>query len=220
MQIAILGGTGAIGEGLALRWSRDAAHEILIGSRDEDRARDAVSSYEDQLRERGLDGSISGYANRDAAERGDVVILSVPPYYVADTIEAIEDVLADSVLVSPAVGFERDKAGFHYDPPRIGSLTAYADQAAPEDVPVVGAFHTIPAARLSALEEDLEFDTPVVGDDAAATEMVIDLVDEIDGLRGIDAGGIANAPEVESVVPLLLNVSENSDLHDIGIRFG
>lgn len=219
MRIAILGGTGAIGEGLALRWSRDTSHQITVGSRDADRARAAADSYAAALADRGFDSELTGRANGPAAAQAEAIVLSVPPYHVADTIEAVEDEIGDAVLVSPAVGFERDQDGFHYDPPPIGSLTAHAQRAAPTGTPVVGTFHNLPAARLADLDAALGLDTPVVADDDDAKETVLSLVDAIDGLRGIDAGTIANAPEVEGLVPLLLNVTENTDLEDIGIQF-
>lgn len=219
MRIAILGGTGAIGEGLALRWSRDASHEVLVGSRDADRARRSVEAYGKRVTQRDTGGSLSGLDNQTAADRAEVIVLSVPPYYIRDTIRSIEAQIGDALLISPAVGFDRDQDGFHYDPPAVGSLTALADRTAPEGTPVVGTFHNLPASRLADMDADLGLDTPVVADDEAAKETVISLVNDIDGLRGVDAGSMANAPEVEGLVPLLLNVAENTELDDVGIRF-
>lgn len=219
MQIAILGGTGAIGEGLALRWARDTDHDVFVGSRDAERARESAVAYANMLKERGVEESINGFENVVAAEKADVILLSVPPYYIADTIESITDTISDAVLVSPAVGFDRDADGFHYDPPPAGSVTAHAAKAAPDCVPVVGTFHNLPAARLADLDADLGLDTPVVADDRAAKRTVLDLVNEIAGLRGVDVGPIANAPEAEGLVPLLLNITENTGLDDVGVAF-
>lgn len=105
MRIALLGGTGDIGQGLALRFARDTDHEVLIGSRDPEKARDAVETYEENLESRGADADVKGFANEMAADRADVVILSVPPYYAGDTVEAVADNLdEDTILVTPAVG--------------------------------------------------------------------------------------------------------------------
>jgi len=218
MRVAILGGTGDIGEGLALRWAKDTDHEILVGSRDTARARDAAAAYLSELEDRGIDAAVAGFANAEAAARADAVVLAVPPYYVADTIETIADRIDDAILISPAVGLGRDESGFHHDPPPVGSVTAHAARTAPEGVPVVGTFHNLPAARLADLDADLGLDTPVVGEDPA-TETVTELVNAIEGLRGVDAGGIGNAPEAEGMVPLLLNVAANEGLDDIGIAF-
>ncbi|QSG06611.1 NADPH-dependent F420 reductase [Halapricum desulfuricans] len=220
MRIAILGGTGDIGEGLALRWGYDTDHELVIGSREADRARAKADEYETELDSRGRDVTIDGAANPDAAAGADVVVTAVPAYHLTDTIEAVADELDDAVLVSPAVGMQRDGDGFHYNPPSAGSVTALAADAAPEGVPVVGAFHNLAAGRLANLDADLGIDTLLVGDDPDAKSIVADLTDGIEGLRPLDAGGLANAPEIEGITPLLINVAQHNDgLHDLGVRF-
>jgi len=220
MQIAILGGTGDVGEGLALRWGYDTDHEVIVGSRDAERAREAASSYESKLAEHGRDVTIEGAENPEASAGADVVVAAVPAYHLTDTIEAVADELDDAVLVTPAVGMQRDEDGFHYNPPSAGSVTALAAGAAPEDTPVVGAFHNLAAGRLADLDDDLEIDTLLVGDDDDAKATVADLADDIEGLRPLDAGGLANAPEIEGITPLLINVAQHNDgLHDLGVRF-
>ena len=220
MQIALLGGTGDIGEGLALRLARDTDHDVLVGSRDQERARDAAAAYTTTLADHGIDADIEGGENATVTAQADVVVLSVPAYYLADTIEAVTDHLGDAVLVSPAVGMQRDEAGLHYNPPGVGSVTELAAGAAPADVPVVGAFHNLAAGALADLETVIDWDVPVVGNDVTAKETVIDLADEIDGLRALDAGALDNAAEVESLTPLLINLATNNDgLHDLGVKF-
>ncbi|MFQ3319063.1 MAG: NADPH-dependent F420 reductase [Natronomonas sp.] len=221
MRIALLGGTGDIGQGLALRWGFDTSHEILIGSRDPERARTKAEEYETELDSRGIETEMKGFENAMAADRADVVVLAVPAYHLVDTIEAIDDRLDDeTTLVTPAVGMKRDEEGFHYNRPGAGSVAALAADAKPEDVPLVGAFHNLPADGLANLDREFEWDTLVFGEDDDAKSIVTDLADEIEGLRPLDVGGLANAPEVEAVTPLLINVAvENDDLHDLGIRF-
>jgi len=221
MRIALLGGTGDIGEGLALRMGRDSDHDIVIGSRDPEKAREAADEYAAELDGRGVDAKVTGFENAMAADRADVVVLAVPPYHVADTVEAVADSLAEGdILVSPATGMQRDEDGFHYHPPEAGSVTAIAAEAAPDDVSVVGAFHNLAAGRLSNLDSDLGIDTLVIADNADAKATVSGLAEDIDGLRALDGGGLANAAEIESVTPLLINVAMNNDgLHDLGVRF-
>ena len=220
MQIAFLGGTGDIGEGLALRFARDTDHDVVIGSRKAEKAADRASDYESKLAERGHDVTVDGAENPDAAADADVVVAAVPAYYLSDTIDAVADELDDSILVSPAVGMQRDEDGLHYNPPGVGSVTELAAQAAPDGVPVVGAFHNLAAGKLSDLDEDLEWDVPVIGDDDEAKGTIMDLTDEIETLRPLDAGALANAAEVESVTPLLINLAANNDgLHDLGVKF-
>ncbi len=220
MQISLLGGTGDVGEGLALRWARDTDHDVLIGSRKVEKARSKAQAYQSTLEARGIDATIDGYENPEAASRGDVVILSVPAYHLSDTIGSVADALGDAILVSPAIGMQRDEAGIHYNPPSAGSVTQLAAAAAPDDVPVVGTFHSLAAGKLANLDARLNWDVPVVGDDPAAKETVCALTDGIEGVRPVDAGGLANAPEVESLTPLLINLAANNEsLHDLGVKF-
>ncbi|WP_408957050.1 NADPH-dependent F420 reductase [Natrinema sp. 74] len=221
MRIALLGGTGDIGEGLALRFARDTSHEILIGSRDPEKARDAVADYEEVLEEHTDVVDIKGFGNEMAADRADVVVLSVPPYYVGDTVEAVaENLDSDTVLVTPAVGMQGDEDGLHYHPPSAGSVTELVAQRAPDEVPVVGAFHNLAADALSTLENELDLDTLVVADDDAARDTVLDLANELEGLRALAAGPLANAAEAESVTPLVINIAKyNEDMHDVGVKW-
>jgi len=220
MQIALLGGTGDIGEGIALRLAHDTDHDLVVGSRDADKAGAAATDYTETLDDHGIEATITGAANPEAAAGADVVVLAVPAYYLADTIDAVADKLGDAVLVSPAVGMQRDEDGLHYNPPGIGSVTELAASSAPEDTPVVGAFHNLAADRLADLDADLDWNVPVVADDDEAKATVTDLVAAVDGLRPLDAGALANAAEVESLTPLLINLAANNDgLHDLGVRF-
>jgi NADPH-dependent F420 reductase len=221
MRIALLGGTGDVGEGLALRWAYHTDHEVVIGSRDPDKARAKAEEYETELSSRGVDCKINGFENAMAADRARVVVLAVPAYHVADTVEAITDSIDDeTVLVTPATGMQRDEDGFHYNRPGAGSVTRLVADAAPDDVPVVGAFHNLAAGRLADLDADLGIDTLLVADDDDAKDLVSLLADGIEGLRPLDTGGLANAPEIEALTPLLINVATHNDgLHDLGVRF-
>lgn len=218
MRIALLGGTGDIGQGLALRWARDTGHEVVVGSRDRDKAERKAETYREQLTTRDSDPTVAGCENEAAAETADVVVLAVPAYHVVDTIASVEAVLGDvSALVTPAVGMQSSDGGFSYQPPDVGSVTELV--ASKTERPVVGAFHNLPAGRLSDLDAALDIDTLVVGDDESAKQTVANLAEEIDGLRALDAGPLANAAEVEAVTPLLINVAqENEGMHDLGVR--
>ena len=221
MRIALLGGTGDIGEGLALRWAFHTDHEVVIGSRDPEKARAKADEYQAEIESRGVDTKLTGFQNGMAADRADVVVLAVPAYHIADTVEAVAESLDEGdILVTPATGMKRDEDGFHYHKPGAGSVTKIAVEAAPDGVPVVGAFHNLAAGRLTDLDAELGIDTLLISDDASAKSTVESLAEDIDGLRALDAGGIANAPEVESLTPLLINVAMNNDgLHDLGVRF-
>lgn len=221
MRVALLGGTGDIGAGLALRLAADSDHEVVVGSRDAEKAAEKASEYESTLADAGVDAVVEGAANPEAAAGSRVVVLAVPPYYVTDTIEAVEDDLADdAVLVSPAVGIDVDEEGFHYDPPGTGSVTELAADHAPDNVPVIGAFHNLAAGRLSNLDAPLDVDTLVTGEDADTKAAVMELAESIDGIRALDGGPLANSAEIEGLTPLLINVAKYNDgMHDVGVEF-
>jgi len=222
MRIAILGGTGDIGEGLALRFAVDTSHTIRIGSRDEQKATEHAREYESRLADQGHSREIEGQENDAAAADADVVVLAVPPHYAGDTVAELAESgsLSDQLLISPAVGMRGDEQGLHYRPPSIGSVTELVADRAPDDVSVAGAYHNLAADRLANLDATLDVDTLVVADDESVRRSVIDLSEEIEGLRALSAGPLANAPEVESVTPLVINIARyNDELHDVGIRF-
>jgi len=221
MDVALLGGTGEIGEGLALRFAYDTDHEVIIGSREAQKAENKAEEYRAELDSRGVDAAVTGYENSEAAARATVVVTAVPAYHLTDTIEAVADELDEGdILVTPAVGMKRDEDGMHYNRPGAGSVTALAAGAAPEAVSVVGAFHNLAAGRLASLDADLDVDTLVVADDDDAAETVSTLAEGIDGLRAVSAGGIANAGELEAITPLVINIAMNNEgMHDVGVKF-
>jgi NADPH-dependent F420 reductase len=222
MRIALLGGTGDIGEGLALRWGLDTAHELVIGSRDHEKADQRAAEYRERISEHAVKPNITGATNVDAVDGADVVVLSVPPAHVSETVETVGSSLsAGSVIVSPAVSMSRDGDGFHYERPSDeGSITAIVNSSTPDGIPTVGAFHNISADRLTDLDADLDVDTVVVGDDEQAKSTVTNLIHDIEGLRAVDGGSLANASEVEAITPLLINIAmNNSEMHHLGVRF-
>lgn len=221
MEIALLGGTGDIGEGLALRWARDTDHSVIIGSRKVEKAETKAAEYHSLLSENGTDPDIAGYGNEEAAERADVVVASVPPAYAPDTVASVAAGLTEGdVLVSPAVQMARDANGFDYDRPEAGSIAEAIAEVAPDRVPVVGAFQNLAAGALRNLDHELDADVVVTGDDVEARQVIQDLAEEIHGIRAVDGGALSNTGVVESVTPLLINVAMHNDgMHDLGIRF-
>jgi NADPH-dependent F420 reductase len=221
MRIALLGGTGDIGEGLAIRWARDTDHTVHIGSRDPEKAHSRAEDYREALSERGFETSVEGSGNEAAAAAADVVVVSVPPQYAADTVDTVADGLeSEDIVVSPAVSMDRDEAGFHYERPEAGSVAEEIASAAPEDVPVVGAFQNLAAGALTDLDNDLEYDVVVTGNDPEARETVQALAEEIEGIRALIGGPLAVSGEIEGITPLLINLAMNNDgMHDLGVQF-
>lgn len=222
MRIALVGGTGDIGEGLALRFAAHTDHQLVVGSRDGERAENRAEAYEARLSEAGIDATLAAGQNPSAVSGASLAILCVPAYHVRDTVNTVAEEFADdAVIVTPAVGMRKTETGCQYAPPDIGSVTELVAATAPDDVPVVGAYHTLPAGRLADLDADLGMDTPILADDPEAGERVRAVTAEIPGLRPLNAGPLANSAEVESVTPLLVTLAhQNEGLHDLGVRFG
>jgi NADPH-dependent F420 reductase len=216
MNVAILGGTGEIGAGLAKRWGRQTDHAITVGSRSAERAEAAVGEYRDSVPE----GNYAGAANVDATRSADVVVLAVPPYHVESTIDDVREALErGAIVLTPAVGIRRCETGFEYHPPPAGSVTELVADAVPARVHVVGCLHNVPAEPLADLDLTLDLDTPLVADDEGAADTVRSLVGAIPGVDTICAGPVANASEVESLVPLLLNMERHGTrADDLSIR--
>lgn len=223
MRVAVLGGTGDLGRGLALRWGRDAARELnlIVGSRDAERAAAAAATYREALAERGAEPTIEAAANSEAAVGADVVVLAVPAGAVPDALETIGPAAtSETVVVSPVVGMRVVDGNFRADPPPAGSVTELVAAVTPADAPVAGAYHTLPAGRLTDLDQDLEMDVPVVGD-PAAVRAVVSLTEAVAGLRPLRAGGVGNARELEALTPLLLNLGRHDErIEEPGVRFG
>lgn len=221
MEIALLGGTGDIGEGLALRWAHDTDHDIVIGSREQTKAEQKADEYRMLLNDRGIDCSIGGMDNASAADRCSIVVVSIPPQYAADTVDEIVPGLdEDTILVSPAVRMVRTDGGFNYDPPEVGSVAEEIAAAVPDHIPVVGAFQNIAAGALRNLDADLRADVVITGDDRDAKSAIESLAEEIEGLHALDGGTLSNSSAVESVTPLLINLAINNDgMHDLGVQF-
>ena len=113
-----------------------------------------------------------------------------------------------------------DGAGLHYDPPSTGSITELVAERVPDSTTVVGAFHNLAADRLADFDADFGVDTLVVANDEEARQQVIDLGNELTGIRALSAGSLVNAAEVESVTPLVINIARyNDDMHDVGVKF-
>lgn len=117
MKIAVLGGTGRIGEGLACRWA--PRHEIYIGSRDIEKAKEAACGYACRLTDRGLECNIDGTSNKEAVENADVVVLSVPYEAVLELIECLRPVLKNQIVISLVVPMKKNQ-WFEYTPPQEG----------------------------------------------------------------------------------------------------
>lgn len=214
-RVAVVGGTGDEGFGLALRWAT-AGIEVLIGSRDEARAGEAA----DRLRAQAPSAQVSGAANRDAVAASEVVVVTVPFAGQAAIYQAIaphvrdDAVIVDcTVPVAAAVGAKATHT--------IGVWEGSAAQQAwsfLERGTMCAAFHSLSAALLNDLDAQLDGDVLVCGSKKAAKERVRDLVEAIPRLRYVDAGPLENARIVEPITALLIGINRRYKIHGAGIR--
>jgi NADPH-dependent F420 reductase len=169
---SIRGGLVISAKELALRLAHDTSHKVAIGSRGAEKADKKVSEYNIVLNEWRVEANINGYRNNAAAKDAEVVVLAVYLWYVGDAIDAVADDLAkNATLITPTVGVQSDEAGFRYTPLGEGSVAQLV--AAKADRSVVGAFHNLPAGRLSDLDLDFRLETLVVGDHVSAKKTAI-----------------------------------------------
>lgn len=200
--IGLLGGTGEEGRGLALRWARAGAR-VVIGSRAADRARETAEQLNKIL---GSDEI--GHGDNRRAAQSDLVLLSVPFQHAASTLGAVQDeIRAGSILIDATVpvSFEKGRAG--YAEPPEGSASEHLRARLRGDIPLVGAFKTIPAHSMEALEESLDCDDFVVGDTQEARARVIEAMKAISGLRPVDAGGLESARTIERMTVLAIGIN-------------
>ena len=214
--IAILGGTGDQGLGLALRFAK-AGRRVVIGSRKADRALTAA----EEVRKAVPDAEVSGHENAEATELAEVVILSVPFEHTAGTVKAIKPVLQEGqILVSMAVPLATAVGDGAVRTLGIwqGSAAEMVQSLAPAGVAVVSAFQNVSAHRLRELDQPVECDVVVSGKKAPRGR-IMELCALIPGLRGVDGGPLSNARIVEDLTALLIGMNVRYKLPDgLGIR--
>jgi NADPH-dependent F420 reductase len=210
MNIAILGGTGKEGAGLALRWAQ-AGHGIVIGSRDAERARTKAT----ELRDRAHKLPIVGHTNREAAELGEVIVVALPATGLGDTLPELRAAVADKVVVSTVVPLTFGGPRL-FTPPAEGSSAEQVQALLPE-ARVVAAFHHIAAHELAETGHDIECDLLICGRDAGAKETVTALGTSL-GLRVIDVGALGNAGPIEGITALLATINRRYKLKNSGIK--
>ncbi|SEF56880.1 hypothetical protein SAMN05216223_101362 [Actinacidiphila yanglinensis] len=208
MTVGVLGGTGDQGRGLAYRLGR-AGQSVVIGSRDAARAEAAAAE---------LGGAtISGAANDECARRSDIVIVAVPWEGHAKTLESLREPLAGKLVVDCVNPLGFDKQGAYALVPDEGSAAQQAAALLP-DSRVTAAFHHLSAVLLQNPEvETIDTDVMVLGESRADTDLVQALASRIPGMRGVFAGRLRNAHQVESLVANLISVNRRYKAH-AGLR--
>ena len=211
-MLAILGGTGPEGKGLALRLAL-AGESVIIGSRSAERGASAAA----ELAESAAGGNITGDDNAGAAAAGDVVFLAFPYEGQRPVLEALADGLDGKIVVSviAPMAFERGKGARAVEVP-AGSAAQEAAEILP-NATIVAAFQNVSAEELLEPGTRMEGDVVVCSDNADAKKLVMDLAAKIPDLRGVDGGALANAKYVEQITPLLVNINRIYRTHS-GIK--
>ncbi len=207
LVVGVLGGTGDQGRGLAYRLAK-AGQKVIIGSRAADRARAAAEE---------LGHGVEGADNAECARRSDIVIVAVPWEGHAATLESLREELAGKLVVDCVNPLGFDKKGAYALKPEEGSAAEQAAALLP-DSRVTAAFHHLSAVLLQNPEiEEIETDVMVLGEVRADCEIVQALANRIPGMRGVFAGRLRNAHQVESLVANLISVNRRYKAH-AGIR--
>lgn len=222
-KIAVIGGTGDLGFGLALRWAR-AGVPIVVGSRDQTKARDAALRISETIKQHTPNAvdrlSVSGLENAEAAAQASLVILAVPISAQVEILKSIRGSLRNNVLVDATVPLAAALGG---KPTRLlklwqGSAAAQARELVPATIPVLSAFHNVSASVLQDLAATPDCDILVCGDDEPAKQTLFGFVKLIPGLRPVDAGPLEISSIVESLTALLISVNRRYRVHHSGIR--
>jgi 8-hydroxy-5-deazaflavin:NADPH oxidoreductase len=213
--VTIIGATGALGFGLAVRLGR-AGVPVVIGSRDADRAGEAAAKARDAV----PGGDFASAENAEAATRAGIVVLSVPFRNQSETLTNLNDALREGqIVVDATVPLAAAVSGKATRTLGVwqGSAAQQAAEMVPDGVHVVSALHTVSAALLRDLDHALDEDVLVCGDRRADKEAVIALIERIEGLRAVDCGRLEMARYTESLTPLLISINVRNKVR-AGIR--
>jgi len=213
--IAILGGTGPAGMGLALRWAR-AGETVLIGSRDQQRAKDAAEKIREKI---GSRASVSGVENSAACAASDILVLTVPFEGQATLLKQLKPAIrTGSILIDATVALAAGVGGRASRTLGVwqGSAAQQAAELVPKGVSVASAFHNLSAELLNG-DEALDCDVIVCSDDASAAQVAFALAAKIPGVRAIDGGKLENSRTLEQITALLIGLNIRHKGH-AGIR--
>ena len=208
--LAILGGTGDLGTGLARRWAQ-AGYLVIIGSRTQEKAEAAVADLREVMAERGVaEVTVQAMENLAAADAADIVTLTVPFSHQASTLELVKPALQGKILIDVTVPLVPPKVA-RVQLPEQGSAGQIAQELLGEEVAVVSSFQNVAAAHLQE-GRGVECDVLVCGNKKAAREEVIKLV-EAAGMRGFHAGMINNAAAAEALTSVLITINKQYGCH-------
>jgi NADPH-dependent F420 reductase len=211
LRVAFIGGTGPEGLGLAIRFAK-AGNMVFIGSRSEERAGEAVA----KVKEKVPHGDVFGGLNAEGAEKADIIFLTVPSDAHASTLEELSEVIGDKILVDVVVPMVVDKDGARAVDLADGSAAEEAQRIAPK-AKVISAFHHLDGKELQKVDRPMQGDVLVCGDHKTAKKKVLDLVEQIEWVRALDAGPLSNARYLENWTVVLVHLNKLYKAHS-GVR--
>jgi hypothetical protein len=223
MKIAVLGGTGDLGKGLVVRWSRK--HDVLVGSRYSEKAKKLANEYREVALNNyeSIKGSIEGDENTKVIKDAEVIVISIPYEYLINFLKMIKPFFSnDKVIISPIAPFKKIGKAFSYVKIKYNGKQVSAGEAIAEILEsnkVVSAFQTVPAPLLANPKLRLDYDIPICGDDKEALSITTKLIEEIENLKAIYCGPITCSCLVECITPLLLNVARYGKVKEPSIKF-
>jgi 8-hydroxy-5-deazaflavin:NADPH oxidoreductase len=209
MKIAIIGGTGKEGSALGARWAR-AGHSVVLGSRDADRARTRAA-------ELAASGAVDGAGNVEAARAGEVLVLTVPYAAHRDTLLAIREAAQEKVLIDVTVPL-RPPAVTRVQLPPGRAAALEAQEILGPRTPVAAALHHVSYLLFTRADAASHCDVLVAADEDRARAVTLALVRDL-GLRGLDAGPLANAVALESLTPVLIQLNKRYKSVGVGVVF-
>jgi NADPH-dependent F420 reductase len=210
--IAVLGGTGNEGPGLARQWAKSGRYNVIIGSRQAEKAERVAAELNEKLGQ----NLLQGMTNEDAAQAADICVLTVPYSAQGPTLTQLRDLLQGKILIDVTVPLKPPKVSHVYVPPG-GSAGQEAQAILGEGVRVVSAFQNISATHLAEDHEHIDCDVLVCGDDKEAKAEAIALA-EAAGMRGIDAGPLQNGVVVEGLTAVLIGINIRHKVKGAGIK--
>lgn len=229
LKIAVLGGTGNIGEGMILRIALQnlmpdgIKNEVIIGSRSQENAEEAAKQALTDLESFGFDTSritITGLINLEAAKAAEIIVITIRFDHILPLLDEIREALENKILITPVVPMVKEGSLFIYKPPAEGSAALAIQEKVPQSTKVVAAFHNVPAGKLKDVVKCKSvYDAIICSDDAEAKKFVMELTQHMGCLKPLDGGPLKLANTAESLTPLLINLAKLNGLKDLGINF-
>ncbi len=217
MRIALVGGTGALGTGLAARWSEK--HEVLLGSRSYDRAKAASDKVKSTMAELKIKASVDPYENYHAIAKAEVVVLCLAYEQAMAAVRQLVAGFSNQVVISPLSPMMPINDLFQYIRPREGSAAMQLRQLLPGQTELVSAFQGLPASKLLDVRRTINFDVPVFTDSGSARKKTFDLIRDIKYLRPLNGGPLELAHLGEMMGPLWRSIASLNKMRDPSFKF-